>query len=95
MPRILPSSLSVGLGDVLAAIAGEGFCQTEIQHFYPALGCHFHIGWLQIAMDHPFFVGSFQCFRNLNGDLQCLLDSDRASLNSFRHVLPGTSSITR
>ena len=72
-----------GLREVLAAIAGEGFCQSKIQHLYAAFGRHLHVGRLQIAMDHAFFVRRFQRLRDLSGNLQRLLDRQRAFGNAL------------
>ncbi len=58
--------------------------QTEVQHFDYAFGGEFYIGGLEIAMNDALLVRGFKRAGDLFGDLQPLLQRNRALPDSLR-----------
>jgi hypothetical protein len=64
----------------------QGFRQTEVENLDGPIRTHFHIGWLQIAMDDSCLMGGFKRFRDLLSNAQRLIDGNRPERNSMGQV---------
>ena len=63
------------------------FCQAEVEHLHGTVGSYLDVGGLQVAVNDPLLVGSFQCFRDLPRDWQCLVERKRPTRNSISEGL--------
>ena len=84
VPRMIPWAVIAGLvivGEFIApafarARRVEGLGQPEVQHLDDAVGAHFHVGGLQIAMDDPLRVRGFQGIGDLARDGERVTNAD-------------------
>jgi hypothetical protein len=68
-----------------AAAAGSiALAQAEVQHFHRAVGTHFDIGWLEVAVDDARLVGGVERVGDLPGECQRLIERDRARRDAVR-----------
>ena len=82
--------VSAGLvivGDVVADVPQtfrrlRRFGESEIEHLHGAVGSHFHVRGLQVAMHDAVLVRCFERYSNLSGDRQRFIDGKRAELES-------------
>ena len=87
MPRIIPACVIAGVvivGDCESPSAAEALAawlerlrQTEVQHLHHAVGAHFDVGGLEIAMDDALLVRGFEGFGDLLRDRKRLIDRNR------------------
>ena len=68
---------------------------VKVQHLHGAIGPHFDVGRLQIAMDDARFVGGFERVRDLPCDRQRFVERNGSAGDPIRRVGPSTSSMTR
>ena len=57
----------------------ERLRQPEVEHLHYAVVADFDVRWFEVAMDDAAIVGGFECFRDLQGDCQRLLQRQRAA----------------
>ena len=68
--------------------------ETEVEHLHRAVGAHFDVRGLQIAVNDALFVRGFERLGDLLRDGQCLVERDRARAMRCDRSSPSTSSIT-
>jgi hypothetical protein len=66
----------------------EGLRQTEVQHLHHAIGPHFHVGGLEIAMHNPQLVRRFDRLGDLRRDRQRVVDRNRSLRDAIRQRRP-------
>ena len=97
MPRIMPACViarrrdrrrhATALGRRLAAGRLHRFREAEVENLHRAVGAHFDIRRLQIAVNDALFVRGFERLGDLLRDGQRLVERDRAPRDALRQVL--------